>query len=57
MKLEFKKRGVWPNANDKEVLAMPNEKWSNINNSLSRGRRGLKKGNSLSKIRDKYLVR
>jgi len=22
MKFEFKKRGVWPNANDKEVLAM-----------------------------------
>src|SRR5204863_334508 len=44
------KTGEWPNKKSGEVLGAPGEKWANINDTLSRGIRGLPGGSSLAKL-------
>ena len=53
LKFEYKKTGEWPTAQSNKVLANPDEIWSNINSTLHNGGRGLKKGNSIAKIKKK----
>jgi hypothetical protein len=44
------KTGKWPNQKSGQVLDAPDEKWANINGSLSRGRRGLPSSASLAQL-------
>ena len=44
------KTGEWPNKKSGEVLGAPGEKWANINDTLSRGIRGLPGGSSLATL-------
>lgn len=46
------KTGKWPNQKSGQVLDAPDEKWANINGSLSRGRRGLPSSASLAQLLD-----
>jgi superfamily II DNA or RNA helicase len=56
--MHHQKTGEWPMATSGDVLDAPGEKWTNIQNALSRGDRGLPGGSTLPKLlMDKRGVR